>query len=165
MARIDDGHSTTIDIYDPAAITSASTYAVPVATVLTALKVYEKTVTPPGVIGGGEVDTTTMLNVAWRTRNPKKLKTLGPVTFVAAYDPVVFDSAAGEIPAIANQNTIIGINFPDGAILLIWGWLDEFVPNENVEGEQPTAEVTIIPSNQDAADPPDEQGPDYTAPP
>lgn len=59
MPRLDDGFSTTIEFAD-----------------LPAVKFYEKTVTPPSIIGGGENDTTTMHNVAWRTKAPKKLKSL-----------------------------------------------------------------------------------------
>lgn len=126
MARIDDGFSTTIDIL--------------------AATLYEKTVTPPGVSGGGETDTTTMLNTAWRTRSPKKLKTLSPASFTAAYDPAVF----GTIVAQVNLNQLITVTFPDSSTVAFWGWIDEFTPGENTEGEQPTADCTIIPSNQNA---------------
>lgn len=141
MARIDDGHSTTISFADDPSV-----------------KLYEKEVTPPGIDGGGENDTTTMQNTAWRTRAPKKLKTLSECSFVAAYDPAVYD----EILTLINANNLITITFPDGSTLAFWGWLNEFKPNANVEGEQPTAEVTIIPSNQN--DSLVETAPVYTAP-
>lgn len=127
MARIDDGFSTTIEFG------------------LT--KLYEKSVTPPGVEGGGENDTTTMLNTVWRTKSPKKLLSLSVCSFVVAYDPAVYD----EIIAEVNVNQAIVITFADGSSLTFWGWLDVFTPNEAVEGSQPTAGCTIIPSNQDTA--------------
>lgn len=45
MTRLDDGHSTRVSFADYPSVAF-----------------YEKTVTPPGVDGGGENDTTTMLN-------------------------------------------------------------------------------------------------------
>jgi len=131
MARMDDGHSTTIEFSVGASDT---------------IKLYEKEMTPPGVSGGGENDTTTMINDAWRTKSPKQLKTLAPASFVAAYDPAVYD----EIVAMVNVNQSIVITFPDASTLTFWGWMDEFTPNAITEGEQPTANITIIPSNQDA---------------
>lgn len=132
MARIDDGFSTTIGFAD-----------------LASVKLYEKAVTPPSISGGGPNDTTTMQNTAWRTRSPKKLKTLGESSFTAAYDPDVYDDIAGANGV--NKNQLITITFPDGDTLAFWGWIDQFNPNEIVEGEQPTAEVTIICSNQNAS--------------
>ena len=126
MGRIDDGFSTTIE--------------------LGLTKLYEKTVTPPGVEGGGETPTSTMLNTTWRTRSPKKLITLTPCSFVAAYDPAVYD----EIIANLNVNQEIVLTFADSSTLTFWGWLDVFTPNDVAEGAQPTANCTIIPSNQNA---------------
>ena len=142
MSRIDDGFSTTIAFAD-----------------LANVKLYEKTVTPPGVSGGGENDTTTMLNTAWRTKAPKKLKSLDESSFTAAYDPAVYDEIVGANGV--NNNQLITITFADGSTLAFWGWIDNFAPNEIVEGEQPTAEVTIICSNQNASG--TETAPVYTA--
>jgi len=112
------------------------------------VQLWEKEVTPPGAEGGGPNDTSTMRNTAWRTRAPKGLKTLSAASFVAAYDPVVYD----EIIAMMNINQLITVTFPDGSTVAFWGWLDDFKPGRAVEGEQPTAEVTIEPSNQNDSD-------------
>jgi len=125
--RIDDGHQTLIGF-----------------AVNPSVKFYEKTVTPPGVDGGGENDTTTMLNTAWRTRAPKKLKTLSNASITVAYDPAVYP----QIVAMVNVNTLITVTFADGDTLAFWGWLNSFTPGEAQEGEQPTAQIEIIPSNQ-----------------
>lgn len=127
MAIINDGHATTISFSGASSIL-----------------LLEKEVTPPGISGGGENDVTTMHNSVWRTRAPKKLKTLSEMSFVAAYDPAVYDT----IVAQCNVNQQITVYFADGSTLVFWGWLNEFKPGRIVEGEQPTAEVTIIPSNQ-----------------
>lgn len=111
------------------------------------VKFYEKTVTPPGYDGGGINDTTTMRNVEYRTRQPKVLKTLTEMSGTAAYDSDVMDPA--EVLAMVNINQEITITYSDGAEFTFWGWLNEFKPNEVKEGEQPTANFTIIPSNQD----------------
>lgn len=103
----------------------------------------EKEVTPPGIDGGGEIDTTTMQNDTYRTKFPKALITLSPASLVATYDPAVYP----EIIALVNVNNLITVTFPDGDTLAFWGWLDKFNPGANTEGEQPTADVEIIPSN------------------
>lgn len=109
------------------------------------IKLQEKEVTPPGIDGGGANDTTTMHNSVWRTKQPKKLKTMTDVTFTAAYDPAVYD----ELVAQVNVNQLITVYFPDGDTLAVWGWINEFKPPSHTEGNQPVATVTVIISNQD----------------
>lgn len=111
------------------------------------LKIYEKEVTPPGIEGGGAIDTTTMHNNTLRTNAPKSLKTFSPMTVVVAYDP----EAYADLRDMINVNQIITITFPDQSELNFWGWVDSFVPGALTEGEQPTATVTVIPSNQNAS--------------
>ncbi len=105
----------------------------------------EKEITPPGIAGGGANDASTMRNTLWRTMSPKSLRTLTPCTLVVAYDPELYN----EMEAMINDNQQITITFPDDSTLVFWGWIDEFAPNASIEGEQPTATITIIPSNQD----------------
>lgn len=140
MARIDDGHPTLI------------TFALDAD-----VQLWEKEVTPPSMDGGGANDTTTMHNTTYRTMAPKSLITLGESSFVAAYDPACYD----EIIAMMNENQAITITFPDGSTLVFYGWIDGFAPNRMVEGEQPSAEVRIICSNQDSNG--DEIAPVYAA--
>jgi hypothetical protein len=141
MARIDDGFSTTITFANYPSVSF-----------------YEKEVTPPGMEGGGANEITTMLNTTWRTKAPKKLVSLTDCNFVAAYDPVVYS----DVVSMVNENQLITITFPDTSTVAFWGWLDQFTPNANTEGEQPTAQCTIIPSNQNASG--TETAPVYTAP-
>lgn len=124
-ARLDDGFSTTITLAN-----------------LPSVKLYEKEVTAPGMSGGGPIDTTTMRNSAWRTQAPKHLKTLTAIQCTVAYAAQVYDDLISQI----NVNQQITVTFPDGGDLIFYGWLDEFTPNALVEGEQPTANVTIQPS-------------------
>ena len=104
----------------------------------------EKEITPPGVDGGGENDVTTMRNEVWRTRQPKKLKTLTPLTLTVAYDPAIYDDVEAQLQVVQ----LVTITFPDGSEVDFFGWIDSFLPGPHVEGEQPTAEMTVIPSNE-----------------
>lgn len=124
-----------------------------------AVKFYEKTVTPPGMDGGGPNDTTTMRNTSLRTRQPKKLKTMTTIKARCAYDSDVFDPA--EVWAMINVLQLITVIFADGAEIQFWGWLDKFEPEESKEGEQPTAMITVECANQDTDGA--EQEPDFTA--
>ena len=124
--RIDDGHRTFIGFAaDPD------------------VRIWEKTVTPPGVDGGGANDTTTMRNLVWRTKAPKKLKTLTDASATVAYDPAFYDEAV----ALINVNNLVTITFPDDSTVAFWGWLNNFTPGEAQDGEQPTAEVSVMASN------------------
>jgi hypothetical protein len=113
----------------------------------TGASLWEQTIAPPGAAGGGANDTTTMRNIAWRTRQPKKLSTLTDATGVAQYDPIFYGA---NLAALLRTNGRIVVTFPNGGTLTFWGWLDEFKPNPHKEGEPPTVNFTVIPSNQDA---------------
>ena len=143
MAYLNDGHPTTIDFDVASGVT---------------LLFKEKSVTPPGISGGGENDTTTMRNTRWRTRQPKALVTATNMTFTAQYDPAVWDQILDEL---INVNGLITVTFRDGSKLDFYGWLDEFILGEHVEGTGPEATCTIILSNQTTAGV--EIAPDYSA--
>jgi hypothetical protein len=128
MAYIDDGFATLVSF-----------------SLSPTVKFREKTVTPPGITVGGSVDTTTMRNTAWRTKAPKKLKELSDMSLTASYDPAVYD----DIVAMVGVNQSITVTFPDGQSLTFYGWLDSFTPSEISEGEQATADITVVCGNQD----------------
>jgi len=108
---------------------------------------YEKELTPPGVDGGGAIDQTTMLNSTWRTKAPKSLADLTTVNVTVTYDPACYPEAI----ALVNVNNLITVTFPDGDTLAFWGWLNKFTPGKLAEGEKPTAEIEVIPSNLNAS--------------
>lgn len=110
---------------------------------------FEKTVTPPGMEGGGANDTTTMRNTTLRTRAPKKLKTMSEMSAEVSYAAGVFDVT--QVWAMINVNQLITLTFPDGAQIDFWGWLDEFKPGPHKDGEQPTATIKVICSNQNTS--------------
>jgi hypothetical protein len=122
------------------------------------IKFYEKEVTPPGFSAGGPIDTTTMRNTALRTAAPRKLKTVTQIKATVAYATVAIDDARDQI----GVNQLVTIHYPDGATMALWGWLEEFMPSNHAEGAQPTATITVHPSNRD--DTGAEFTPVYTAP-
>jgi len=121
------------------------------------LEYYEKEVTPPGIDGGGPIDTTTMRNNNWRTNAAKQLKSLTESSIVVAYATDLYQDLLAQI----NVNQLITIVFPDNAEYTFWGWLNAFTPGALVEGEQPTATISIQPSNRNNAVPPVEVDPVY----
>ncbi|QDP54889.1 MAG: hypothetical protein Unbinned3891contig1000_87 [Prokaryotic dsDNA virus sp.] len=119
---------------------------------------FEKDVTPGGYSGGGPIDTTTMRNTQFRTMAPKSLKTYTPVSATVAYATVALDTILANI----NVKQLITITYPDNSTVEFYGWIDEFTPGAHTEGEQPTATITIQPSNTDSAGA--ENEPNYIAP-
>lgn len=130
MGILNDGYQTLVDFADFPTVTFK-----------------EKTVTPPGIDGGGAIDTTTMRNEDWRTFQPKALKTLTEGNMVVAYESIFYADAL----SMLQVNQLITVTFADGSTYAFWGWVDKFTPNECKEGEQPTAQVMFHPSNQDAS--------------
>lgn len=128
--RLNDGFSTTIAF-------SADTDA----------EVWEKTVTPPGVQGGGPIDTTDMRNTTYRTKQPKQLIDYANSTLSVSYSMTGLQN----IIAMINVNQLITVTVPDGSTMAFWGYIDSFIPGDFSEGEQPVAEMTIIPTNENSS--------------
>jgi hypothetical protein len=154
--RLDDGFQTLVQITDVDDLTVNDVDLV--GEYAGSLYFWEKRVKPPGMVGGGPNDTTTMRNVRWRTQNSKYLITLSEMTMTVAYDPESYDVVVGlvQVPAV------VDILWPDLSFLSFMGFLDEFNPGEITEGAQPEADITIVPTNQyfDGT----ELAPVYTAP-
>jgi hypothetical protein len=110
------------------------------------IEFWEKTVKPPGLDGGDEVDTTTMHNVTFRTRSPRRLKTMTNMSTTVAYDPTVYTSILNNL---INQEGSVTVHFSDGSKIAFYGYLKTFEPQECSEGAQPEANIEIVPTNQD----------------
>lgn len=125
---------------------------------------FEKTVKPPGIDFGEPIDTTTQWNDQFRTMVNEALATLTPMTFKAAYDPVVYDSLADMAlqDPIDRQRTIT-VPFPDTSSVCFYGFLQKAEFDDLDPKTEPEATVTICPTNQDPATG-DEEGPVYTPP-
>ena len=104
-------------------------------------------ISPPAISSGGAIEVTTMDNDAWRTKAPKKLHELGEVSFSALYDPAEIGNFLSGSTGVGYNQSIV-ITFADATTLTFFGWVDSFSPSEISEGEAPTADVTIIVSNQ-----------------
>lgn len=111
----------------------------------TDISFWEKSVKPFGADGGDKVDTTTMHNVTHRTFTSRGLITATPAAAKVAYDARVLD----QIYAIINVETTWTILFPSSAQWSFYGFLKSFEPDELSEGNQPTASITIEPTNTD----------------
>lgn len=121
------------------------------------ISLWEKTVQPPAIDGGEVTDVSTMHNTAWHTKHPRILKDMGPAQAACGYDPNVLTA----ILAHVNINDVITVTFPDGGTLAFYGCLQKFEPEALEEAKMPMANVTISPTNMDAAGA--EQEPVYTA--
>ena len=106
---------------------------------------WEKTVQPPGMDGGDAIDITTMHNDVLRTMAPRSLVTMTEMSITAAYDPRLF----AQILAVLNKEQTITVFFPNGDKVSFFGFLKNFEPQEVSEGEQPEANLTIVPTNRD----------------
>lgn len=109
---------------------------------------WEIGVQPPGIDGGEAIQTSTMHNIAWRTMAPRALKSLTPCQTTVAYDPNVYNN----ILDLINVKQSITVHFPDGSTLDFFGFLKSFSPQAATEGNMPTANVDIVPTNTDPDD-------------
>lgn len=105
-----------------------------------------KTITPPGYDGGDVIETTTMLNDLNRTFSARSLLTLTPVTFTAAFDPIVYTEV---LTLLNNKTDTATLMLPDRSTIAFFGYLKNFDPQEFSEGTQPEAQCTIQPTNWD----------------
>ena len=115
---------------------------------VTELRFEEQEVTPPGLSAGGKINTTTMRSTGgWRTAAAKKMKSLEDMSLKVAWATAAYTVIMGVI-GIPKMFTV---TFPDGATLEFWAILDEFKPGAQKEGEQPTADITIVPTLKNPA--------------
>lgn len=119
-------------------------------------EVYEKQVTPPGVDGGAPIDTTTMRNTSWRTFFSRSLKTLSALSLNGAYTT---KGVYTHLLVMVNQNQLITVTFADGSTVAFWGFIQTVTPGAATEGEQPTVDITIAPTNRNNSN--QEVAPEY----
>ena len=107
----------------------------------TDIEFWEKSVQPPGIDGGDEIESSTMFNSAWRTMRARSLKTMTEISITAAYDAgLTYTTVATQI----NNEQTITVTFSDGSTVAFYGYLKTFEPQEVEEGEQPECELTIV---------------------
>jgi hypothetical protein len=111
------------------------------------ISLWELTVKPPGFDGGDLIDNTSMQNKKWRTRRVRHLITLTESSMVAYYDPDMFNDLIAQL----NAEQAISQWWPDGSALAFYGALIKADFAELKEGEPPTVNCTIGPTNWDPA--------------
>lgn len=109
------------------------------------IKLWEKTVTPPGVDGGDAVDFTTMHNTLWRTKAPRNLQEMTDISCTCNYDPDVYTNLLTAV----NRADTITVLFPDGSKVAVYGYLQKFEPSDISEGDPPEASCTFVVTNWD----------------
>lgn len=110
-----------------------------------AINFWEKTAKASGVDTGDPIKQSTMLNNRWHTYAARSLVNVTPTTLTAAYDPDVISDILGQL----GVNQSITVHFPDGSQWSFWGFVRNFEPQELKEGEQPEAQVELVPTNTD----------------
>lgn len=108
-----------------------------------AVKLKEREVTPPGLTGGGAINTSTMRNNTMVTKSPKSLMDTKGIALQCNYDPAVYN----DIKSMLLENQQITVTFPDNSKIIVWGWIEEFQPTGLKEGDFPIADVKIELSN------------------
>jgi hypothetical protein len=108
-----------------------------------AIKLYEREVTPPALVGGGKIESTHMRRSVWRMQDPKTLKGLGDLVATVMYAVPAYGN---DIMADLNTIQVITVRWPNNATLAFYGWVDNFAPSGHSEGNLPTAVITIIPA-------------------
>lgn len=106
------------------------------------VQVVEKTVTAPGIEGGGGINITNMRNERFRTAVPKSLLTVKNLTLTVQHDPVWYNLASANFQVV-DVATLI---FPDLSNIEFYAWIDDISPQEHREGEEPLANMVVIPS-------------------
>jgi hypothetical protein len=121
---------------------------------------WEKSLTPPAIDGGGAISLADMFATTWRVKAAKSLKEMGDISGSAHYNPATYTDAMAQ----TNVEQAITILFPSGHQLSFYGFLDKFTPGENAEGNESTCSFTIVVTNRDPLTDL-EAGPVLTAPP
>lgn len=116
-----------------------------VAADFTGLALWEKTVKMPGIDGGAAIDTTTMLNINWRTFASRSLVSLTEANFKAGFDPACLPT----IWAAINHQCAWTIHLPENASVSFYAFMQKFDADPFEEGKFPEATVTLTPTNWD----------------
>lgn len=111
------------------------------------IEFYEKRIKPPSLDGRAKIDTTGMRNQNFVTSWPRALIETGDATLTVAWAPAYWNRVRllinGGRGNLGRKPVFITLRFPDGEEMGFYATINKFEPNEHVEGEQPTANMTI----------------------
>ena len=102
---------------------------------------------PPAIDGGEPIDTTTMLNTAWRTMSPQSLKKLDNLVVKCAYDPDVWNTFVNT--SINDRFDSVTVTYPTADKLAMWAYCQKWDPDAFEIGKMPTGTLTIVITNFD----------------
>lgn len=125
------------------------------------IQLYERETTPPGIDGGGPIESTTMRNARWRTKDPKTLVGIGDVMATVCYASAAYEDI---LTTAVNTPDSLLLFWPDGATLLVNGYVDKFSPTGHSEGNLPTANFVFVITNRNPTTGA-EEGPVFTPAP
>lgn len=111
------------------------------------IQFYEKSVTPAGADGQDPVDVTTNAKTTYREKFARALKELTNASGTVAFDPAQYSTIIGAI----NTHQVVRIDFREGDCCSFYGFLKSFVPGELADGEQPEAEIELVPVGVNAS--------------
>lgn len=110
----------------------------------------------------GEINTDTMHNRTLRTKAPKGLISIGTIKMVAQWEPGIYGTfltaaynASGMRAVGSGRNNVgfFGVNTPvlltapDASTLTLYAFVNKFTPGSFKEGEFPTADMEVTPTN------------------
>lgn len=141
---------TTVTLADPSGIQLEDGYQALIGFGLdTDIALWIVEVSPPGLEGGEPIDQTNMHNVDWRTKIARSLIDTEEMSLVVHYDPVAYNQCKAILNKWRTANSVVTIQFPDGSTLDFWGYMRSFKPQNLQEGQKPTANVVLVPTNWD----------------
>ena len=105
-----------------------------------------KEVGMPGYSMGGAILTSTMENEVVHTKSPKGLIDVPDTMTKVSFSSEAFNATGGVRPMMG-KNNLATYKLPDGAEYDVYSFIDEFLPDPFVYGEQPTANLKIIHTN------------------
>ncbi len=123
------------------------------------LALYEREVTVAAAQGGGPIESTTMRNLAYRTKDPKTLKQMGDLMATVCSTTTTYQTIEQDL---INEPTFCLVAWPDGSTLKLYGYVDQFSPAGFSEGNLPTFNLLFIVTNRDPTTG-EESPPEYTA--
>jgi hypothetical protein len=107
----------------------------------------EVEVTPPGWEGGEPLDLSNHHNKKYRTKAPRRLIDMTDAELTVNYST----DMVGDIEGLVNHHDTITVWWPDNAHVAFYGYLRTFKPGRLVDGEKPSATVTVVVTNTDPA--------------
>lgn len=106
---------------------------------------WETDVQPFGYDVGDKIPTSTMFNTRFETFEPRELIEILDGGVVAAFDPLVFT----EILSLLGRRGSVTIHFPDLSTMDVFAYLKSFVPQAQVKGQMPLADIVVVVTNYD----------------